>query len=78
MSGKNTATAAVECITTYFPYALIFTNRENVFVDIQSQRTRGYHKRKHNWCTEKYIDNRARKKEVEKCCTKGYLEFTRD
>jgi len=34
MSGKSTATAAVESITTYFPYAAIFTNCENVFADI--------------------------------------------
>jgi len=71
MSGKNTATAAVESITTYFPYALIFTNRENVFVDIQPQRTRAYHKRKHNSGTENYIDSRARKERSGKMLHKG-------
>jgi len=61
MSWKSTATAAVESITTYFCYAVIFTNRENVFVDIQPQRIPpGYRKLKHKWFTEKYIDSRTR------------------
>ena len=64
MSGKSTATAAVESITTYFPYAVIFTNRENVFVDIQPQRIPGYRKLKHKWFTEKYIDSLQDMKEV--------------
>jgi hypothetical protein len=71
MSGKNTATAAVESITTYFPYALIFTNRENVFADIQPQRTPGYRKRKHKWDTETYIDSRKRKERSGKILHKG-------
>jgi hypothetical protein len=32
---KSIATTAVENITTYFPYALIFTNHRNVFADIR-------------------------------------------
>jgi len=51
----------VESITTYFPYAAIFTNCENVFADIQPQRIPGYRKFKHKWVKEKYIDSRTRK-----------------
>jgi len=60
MSGKSTATTAVESITTYFCYTIIFTNRENVFVYIQPQRILGHLILKHNLCTEKYIDSRTR------------------
>jgi hypothetical protein len=51
----------VDSITTYFPYAVMFINRKNVFVDIQPQRIPGYHKLKHKWGTEKYIDSCTRK-----------------
>jgi hypothetical protein len=65
MSGKSTATAAVQNITTYFPYALIFINRENVFAVVQPQRIPGYRILKHKWDTEKYIDSRTRKERSE-------------
>jgi len=78
MSGKSTATAAVESITTYFTCDVIFTNCENVFADIQPQRIPGYRKLKHKWVTEKYIDSRTRRERSGIILRKGELEFTRD
>jgi hypothetical protein len=63
---------------TYFPYAVIFTNRENVFVDIQPQRIPGYRKLKQEWSTEKCIDSRTRHERSGIMLHKRDLEFTRD